>query len=244
MSRFRLLLWPTIVAVPGVVLLAGLGTWQVERLKWKVALIAEREARLVRAVVTLDEMPESAGDLNFRRVAVRGKYLHDQEFHLLSRTSKGRVGIHVMTPLMPRPALSGFQVVLINRGWVPNELISPERRRAGQIEGVVDVTGIVRTDSKRRGRFTPENDPTAGVWHHVDIKQMTDILGSTVAPFIVEADALPIPGGYPVGGQTRTKLRNDHLEYAITWYTLAAALVIIYLTFAVRELKRHSKGHR
>ena len=61
MSRLRLLLWPTIVAVPGVVLLAGLGTWQVERLKWKAALIAEREARLARAVATLDEMPESGG---------------------------------------------------------------------------------------------------------------------------------------------------------------------------------------
>ena len=188
-------------------------------------------------------MPEAAGDLNFRRVAVRGEYLHDQEFHLLSRTSKGRAGIHVVTPFMPRPALSGFQVILINRGWVPNELISPQRRRAGQIEGVVDVAGIVRTDSKRRGWFTPENDPTAGVWHHVDIEQMADALGSTVAPFIVEVDAPPIPGGYPVGGQTRTKLRNDHLEYAITWYTLAAALVIIYLAFAVGELKRHSKEH-
>ncbi len=244
MSRLRLLLWPTIVAVSGIALLAGLGTWQVERLKWKTALIAEREAQLVRPAAALEEVSESVDDMNFRRVAARGEYLHDREFHLLSRTSKGRAGVHVVTPLAPRPALPGFEVILIDRGWAPNALAAPERRRAGQVAGVVDVAGIARTDFRRRGRFAPENDPAAGVWHRVDIEQMADVLGSTVAPFIVEADTAPNPGGYPVGGQTRTTPRNDHLEYAITWYVLAAALTAVYLVFAARELKRQPRERR
>ena len=229
------------MTVPGVVLLAGLGTWQVERLEWKTALIAERESRLARPVAALRRVPARVDDLDFRRVAVRGEYLHDREFHLLSRTSKGRVGVHVVTPLLLRPTLSGIQVVLINRGWAPNELADPGRRQAGQIEGLVDIVGTARAVSGRRGWFAPENDPAAGIWHRVDIERMADVLGSTVAPFVVEADASPNPGGYPIGGQTRARPRNDHLEYAITWYALAVALVVVYLTSAARELGRRSR---
>ena len=244
MTPLRPLLWPTVVTVPGVALLAGLGTWQVERLEWKTALIAERESRLARPVAVLRHAPERTDDLDFRRVAVRGEYLHDREFRLLSRTSKGRAGVHVVTPLLLRPPLPEARVVLINRGWAPNDLADPERRRAGQVEGLVDVVGIARAGSGRRGRFAPENDPAAGVWHRVDVERMADFLGSAVAPFVVEADAAPNPGGYPIGGQTRIRLRNDHLGYAITWYALAAALTIVYLTFAARVLRRRARGGR
>ena len=237
----RPLLWPTIVTAPGVALLAGLGTWQVERLEWKTALIAERESRLARPVAALRRAPERVDDLDFRRVAVRGEYLHDREFRLLSRTSKGRAGVHVVTPLLLRPALPGIRVVLVNRGWAPNELADPERRQAGRVEGLVDVVGVARAGSGRRGWFAPENDPAAGVWHRVDVERMADVLGSSVAPFVVEADASPNPGGYPIGGQTRARPRNDHLGYAITWYALAVALAVVYLTFAARELGRRSR---
>ncbi len=230
------------MTAPGVALLAGLGMWQVERLEWKTALIAERESRLARPVAALHRAPERMDDLDFRRVSARGEYLHDREFHLLSRTSKGRAGVHVVTPLLLHPPLPGVRTVLINRGWAPNGLTDPERRRAGQVEGLVDVVGIARMESGRRGWFAPENDPAAGVWHRVDIERMADVLGSTVAPFVVEADASPNPGGYPIGGQTRVRLRNDHLGYAITWYALAVALAGVYATFAARALGRRSRG--
>ena len=242
LSRVRLLVWPTIIAGPGLALLLGLGTWQLERLAWKNALVAERDSRLSAPVMSLDENLKSDGTLNFRRVSVRGEFLHHQEFHLLSRTSKGRAGVHVVTPLIPRPGIAGYSTILVNRGWVPNALSDPDLRRDGQVPGIVVVEGIARADVGRRGWFVPENDPTSGVWHRMDVGQMSDVLGLPLAPFVIEAGPAPNPGGFPIGGQTWVQIRNDHLGYAITWYTLAGALTVIYLLFARQKFMRQPMG--
>ena len=240
-SRVRLLLWPTIIAILGLALLLGLGTWQLERLAWKNALIAERASRLSAPLMNLD-IRKPDGSLNFRRVSVRGEFLHHQEFHLLSRTSKGRAGIHVVTPFVPLSENAEHTAILVNRGWVPNALSDPGLRREGQTSGVVVVEGITRMDVGRRGWFVPENDPPSGVWLRMDLRQMSDALGLPLAPFIIEAGPALNPGGYPRGGQTRIQIRNDHLGYAITWYTLAAALAAIYLLFVRQKFMRRSTG--
>ena len=241
-SRVRLLLWPTIIAIPGLALLLGLGTWQLERLAWKNALVVERDSRLSAPVMSLDENLKSDRSLNFRRVSVQGEFLHHQEFHLLSRTSKGRAGVHVVTPLLPRPGIAGYSMILVNRGWVPNALSDPGLRRDGLVPGIVAVEGIARMDVGRRGRFVPENDPARGVWHRMDVGQMSDVLGLPLAPFVIEAGPALNPGGFPIGGQTRVHIRNDHLGYAITWYTLAAALAVIYLLSARQKSMRQPMG--
>lgn len=241
-SRVRVLLWPTLITVHGLALLLAFGTWQLERLEWKNSLIAERESRLAAPAFGLDLGLQSFEALNFRRVSVRGEFLHDWEFHLLSRISKGRAGIHVVTPLAPRPGISNYSAILVNRGWVPNELSDPQLRREGQVSGLVDVEGIVRTDLELQGWFVSENDPAKGLWHGIDFDRMSNVLGMSIAPVVVESGPAPNPGGFPIGGQTRIHLRNDHLGYAITWYALAAALAAIYLLFVRRELKRHSIG--
>lgn len=241
-SRLRILLWPTIVALPGVALLLALGTWQLERLQWKSALIAEREAGLSAPAIQLEAVGPPYEALNFRRVAVRGEFLHEREFHLLSRTLNGRVGVHVITPLRLQPGRTGIPIVLVNRGWVPEDRTAPARRAEGQLPGIVDVEGFLRADTGRHGWFVPENDPAGGIWHRLDIDQMSEVLGLPVAPFVIEAGPAVNPGGFPIGGQTRLHLRNNHLEYALTWFTLAAAFAAVYLLFVSRELKRRTVG--
>ena len=240
LSRVRLLVWPTIIAGPGLALLLGLGTWQLERLEWKNALIAERDSRMAAPVASFDIDSQPLGPLNFRRVSVRGEFLHHQEFHLLSRTSKGRAGIHVVTPLIPRPEIAGHPTILVNRGWVPNALSDPGRRHEGQTSGIVVVEGIARTEVGRQGWFAPENDPAGGVWHRLDVGQISDVLG--LPPFVIEAGPALNLGGFPIGGQTRVQIRNDHLGYAIIWYTLAAALAVIYLLFVRQKFMRQPMG--
>ncbi len=241
-SRVRLLLWPTIIAILGLLLLLGLGTWQVERLAWKSALIAERESHLSDPVTSLDTNEGHSGTLNFRRVSVRGEFLHHQEFRLLSRTSKGRAGLHIVTPFVPLPKSADLPAILVNRGWVPNSLSDPGLRREGQVQGTIVVEGIARTNVGRRGWFVPENNPASGVWHRMDMEQMSDVLGLPLAPFVIEAVPALNPGGYPIGGQTRIRIRNDHLGYAITWYALAAALAVIYLLFVRQKFIRKPAG--
>ena len=240
LTRSGTLLWPTVIAIPGLALLLGLGTWQLDRLAWKTALIADRESQLSAPAMVLDVSSDRVFVKEFRRVALRGIFLHEYEFHLLPRTFKGQAGLHVVTPFVPDAGGSNSHAVLINRGWVPNKLKNARSRPEGQVAGVVYVTGIARTADSNRGWFVPENKPIKGIWHRLDIEQMGQVAGLELASFVVEAGPDPNQGGYPIGGQTRIHLRNDHLGYAITWYTLAAVLALIYFLFLKQKLPRQS----
>ena len=222
--------WPTVVTLLLLIALLALGTWQLERYAWKEALIAERTAHLTAPPINLAE----AGGLDivpaFLRVTVEGTFLHDRELHLSTTSREGELGFHVLTPLRTRAG----PLVLVNRGWVPPEHKSGASRDAGQLAGPVVVAGFVRRGG-RPSLFTPDNQPAENVWYWIDLSAMSRALGAEVAPFVVEAGPAPNPGGLPLGGQTRSELRNDHLQYAITWYALAGALLVIYALYHRRR---------
>jgi surfeit locus 1 family protein len=198
---------------------AALGIWQVERRAWKLGLIARVEARVHAAPRPLPNRatwkrldPE---DLAYTRMSTRGVFLNDRETLVQALTDAG-AGWWVVTPLQTR---SG--IVLINRGFVPPEYREPNTRRAGSPDGEVAVTGLVRV-TEPSGGFLRTNDPAADRWYSRDVasiarrRQLAD-----VAPFFIDADATPNPGGYPLGGLTVIAFRNTHLVYALTWFTLA-----------------------
>ena len=85
------------------------------------------------------------------------------------------------------------------------------------------------------GAFTPDNVPAANQWYWPDLPAMAQAVDLALYPGILEAESAPVPGGLPIGGVTQTPLRNDHLQYAITWYSLAVALVVIYLLYHRRR---------
>ncbi len=230
LARFRPALWPTLVSVPALAVLLALGTWQIERLHWKEALIAAREASLAAPPAALgagaqglDELAE----LDFRRVSVRGRFRHQAEIHLVAPSLRGEACYHVVTPLARG---GGERVVLVDRGWVPPALKLAASRPRGQVAGTVTVEGIARAQGAQ-GMFVPDNDPGKNLWYWRDLTGMAAHLGLALAPVLVEAGAAANPGGWPLGGQTRTELRNDHLGYALIWYALAAALVVVYVLY-------------
>jgi surfeit locus 1 family protein len=246
------LIWPTVAAFAGLVVLIGLGTWQMERKRWKEDLIAKIADRARADPITLfskkHEGPWQSftkGDLEYLHVAETGRFHHDKERYLYAPTPAG-VGWHVYTPL---ELLSGH-VMWVNRGWVPDARKVPETRADGQLPGEVEVRGLVRLQT-RPGWFTPQNDPARNLWYWPDIAAMTASAfpeGSQKAPggpqrpvslpLVLEADAQPEPpGGLPRGGVTRLELPNRHLEYALTWYGLAATLIGVYLTFSFSRLR-------
>jgi surfeit locus 1 family protein len=139
----------------------------------------------------------------------------------------------VLTPLR----LASGAVVLVERGWIPRDLRDRARRASGNPAGEVAVEGILRLAPEGRpGWFVPDNDPAKNEWYFLDLAAMARAAGVPDAlPFYVEAGPAPNPGGYPLGGQANTELRNEHLQYAITWYCLAAALAVIYLLLLRRE---------
>jgi surfeit locus 1 family protein len=232
-AHFRPRLGPTLAAIAGVAVLLGLGTWQMQRLEWKQALIAERDARLAAPVAALPIDSADWRTWDFRRVVVRGRFEHDLE-QLLGASKHGeRLGHRVLTPLL-RPDGS---TLLVDRGWVPTDRADPAARREGQVEGEVEIAGIARYRADTApGWFTPANQPDDRVWYGYDLDALEAALGLELLPIVVEADETPNPGGLPIGGQTIPALSNNHLQYAITWYGLAASLVVIYLLFSMRRM--------
>jgi surfeit locus 1 family protein len=233
MTRFRPLFWPTVSAVPMLLLLLALGSWQVERLFWKEDLIARRHAAVAAAPVPVPLSLEEARGMEFRHVTDEGVFLHDKEILLGATSEAEEQGYQVLTPLLEP---SG-RVVFVNRGFIPAELKDPAKRAAGQIGGTVRVQGLLRLPPDGRPNwFLPDNRPDLNYWFWVDIPAMSaaDKL-DRVAPFYIDADATPNPGGWPKGGVTRLALPNNHLQYAITWFSLAVALIVIYVLYHRRE---------
>ena len=227
MSAFRPTLWPTLLTIPAVLMLLALGSWQVDRLQWKRAILAEMETNLARPPLQLPAWIADPKGFAFRRVHVTGRFLHDLEMHLSVRVRNGQPGVEVVTPLRREDG----SVIMVNRGWVPVDRQKPESRPAGLVAGVVTVEGVLRLD-RPKGGFTPENVPDAGLWFHVDLAEMARFAGEDrVLPVLLEAISADIPGRYPIGRAPVIDIKNDHLHYAITWYLLALILVVIYFIY-------------
>jgi surfeit locus 1 family protein len=230
--RFRPQLWATLAAAGGLALLLALGTWQVERLQWKEALIAERAAQLAAAPEPLPAQSDDWRAWDFRRVTVAGEFNHEAEQLYGVAAIEGQVGHHVITPLVRADG----PAILVDRGWVPADQAHPAARRQGQLEGRVEITGIARyRGADRPGWFTPDNQPEQGLWYSYDLLALEAAVGIELLPVVVEADAKANPGGLPQGGRTNLVLPNNHLQYAITWYGLAAALLAIYLAASLER---------
>ena len=233
--RFAPGLWPTAATLLALVTLLALGTWQLERLAWKRDLIATREAQLATPAALLPATAKDWRAWDFRPVIVQGEFRHDLEQLFGVAAIDGRVGHHVLTPLV-RPDGSA---VLVDRGWVPTDQAHPAARRAGQLEGPVRITGIARYRAEARpGWFTPVNRPEQSLWYWYDLPGLERTLGLQLLPVVVDADATPNPGGLPLGGRTRTEVSNNHLQYAITWYGLAAGLLVIWVSFGLARGRR------
>jgi surfeit locus 1 family protein len=226
MAGFRPQFWPTVMSVPALFLLLGLGIWQIQRLGWKEGQIAERAHAVAAPPVAAPQTLAEAQRLDYHHVFVDGVFLHAKEIYLGASAGAGSIGYQVLTPL----AEPDGRIVLVDRGYVPSDLRDPSKRAAGQVAGRVHIVGLLRLPPAGRPNwFLPDNRPDLNYWFWVDLPAMVraDKL-DRVAPFYIDADATPNPGGWPKGGVTRLALPNHHLQYAITWFSLAVALVVVY----------------
>lgn len=219
-------------------LLVGLGVWQLQRLAWKEGLIAEIETRAKTAPVGLRAALAAAragGDVGYLRVKAEGRFLNDKERYLFA-LADGTMGWDVITPL----ATADGDVLLIDRGFVPDALRDPSSRKEGEPEGIVTVTGLARTP-EAQGTFTPDNEPARNRWFWRDLPAMAASMfpgeALKLAPFFLDAEKSEVPGGWPLGGQTRLDLPNNHLQYAVTWFALAAAIAALYVYYVVSRLR-------
>ncbi len=246
LRRHWLLLVSTLI---GAGLLSGLGFWQLQRLHWKEALLAQISSRIDAPAVPLPPREAWASlnpdDYDYRHVVLRGIFDHAKESYLFRASATGAAGdgpgYEVLTPLELRDG----GVVIANRGFVPAELKDPARRAAGQIAGETTITGLMRRPETRNS-FTPADEPQENLWFTRDPSALAAHWGlDGVAPFSIDADAAENPGGWPKGGATVLKIPNNHLSYALTWFALAATLAAVSLVFMARGGKNapaHDSG--
>ncbi len=141
--KARGLIWPAVAALAVVVFLVALGNWQMRRLAWKEGLIAAIAARAHSEPVPLAQAEERASrgeDIEYARVKVDGQLMNEHEIHLYAFDETYGPGYHVITPLR----LADGSSVLVNRGFVPEDLREPAKRQAGQQGGTVTIVGLVR----------------------------------------------------------------------------------------------------
>lgn len=213
----------------------ALGVWQVQRLAWKTALIAQVDARVHAEAVPAPgraAWPTVSRERDqYRRVAVRGVFLHDRETRVQAVTDLGG-GFWVVTPMRTD---RGF-TVLVNRGFVPPERRDPATRAAGQVSGPRTVVGLVRV-TEPGGGFLRRNDPDTDRWFSRDVAAIAEARGlSDAAPYFID-DATASPGGWPRGGLTVIRFANSHLVYALTWFGMAALTLVGFGVF-LRERRR------
>ena len=234
MKRWRSVVVLGLVCLPALAILVGLGVWQLQRLAWKEALIAEVSARAGAAPVApppeaewASLMPEST---EYRHVRVSGVYdlAHQALVFRALANPRGRYGGQgtlVLTPLK----LADGATIIVNRGFVPLE-----RKDAANVAppAPAEVAGLMRA-SEPRNLFTPADDPARGAWYTRDPAGIAAAFGLTrVAPFTVDADAAPDPAALPEGGETILAFPNNHFEYALTWFGLGIALAGVFAAYA------------
>ncbi len=232
--RFRPTLGPTLFTIPTLIALIALGVWQLERLEWKEALIFERQSRSQAPAILLPDSLDQPRSLEFQAVRVPGRLLHDREFYLAARAFNGQVGLHVVTPL----ALEQGRILLVDRGWIPDNRRDPATRPEGQIPGDLELTGLVRLPGwKGPSWLMPDNQPDENIWFWIDPAAMAEAAGlaSVIGEIYLDAGPAENPDGWPKGGQTRIELPNDHLTYALTWFALALSLAVIYVIYHLRS---------
>ena len=247
-SVLRQLLWPTLFTLISGAILVSLGVWQLHRLAWKEGLLAQIGARADAPPVAVPERAAWSGlktlDYDYRHVMLSGHFAYADTVLVFVPSGPKNVGpgYLLLTPLQ----LASGAYVIVNRGYVPTALAKKMQyevdEAAGPSGAEVKVTGLMRPPQERN-MFTPPDDPDKGQYFTRDPAVIAAHFHlSPVAPFVVDADATPLSGGWPRGGMTERDLPNNHLNYALTWFGLAVGLLGVFVSFAARKFVEASAG--
>jgi surfeit locus 1 family protein len=236
--------------IPTVILFAvliALGTWQLQRKAWKEELIATLTERLAAPPSTLPPPATwrtlDRDDTEYRRVAFTATFDDAKEALVYAAASAFRPdvsgpGYWVFTPAR----LADGGVVMVNRGFVPQDLANPAARPGGHASGPIQITGTLRWPDARSW-FSPGDDPAHNLWFLRDPASIAAAKGlQVVAPFYVEQEAPVPPGGWPQPGKLEVRLRNEHLQYVVTWYGLALVLAVVFAVWTRSSFR--SAGQR
>ena len=224
---FKPSVWLTIFALPSFLILIILGSWQVQRLSWKSNLISNYNYNFQQVPITVKELLKDRKNNKFRRTVIYGEYDHANEIQIIGKTYEGNAGFHIITPFI----LENNEIIYINRGWVPKKYADKKTREFSLLEDKVRVVGLVRLPQKK-GYFVPENEPENGFWFTIIPEEFNghlNIIGEK--EFYIDELNIDEKLKLPMPANGKVQVPNNHLQYAITWYSLALGLLIVYFAW-------------
>ncbi|MDP9196827.1 MAG: SURF1 family protein [Pseudomonadota bacterium] len=218
MKAFRPTLWATVFTMTGVALLLGLGFWQLERLEWKTALLATIRERTTAPSISLQEALVLKDQAEWRHVHASGYFLYGKELYRLAPSEKGQPGWHTIIPMK----LDNGRILLVNRGWLSEESRQSAKRDYSLLPERSKITGTLRLPNPpgALARWAGvRNNPRQNRWQWIDIPAMASAANTDpalVLPVVLDTS------------QPRLSFPNNHLQYALTWFSLAAALLVVW----------------
>ena len=203
-----------------ITLFCSLGTWQLYRLQWKQDLIIQISEGLKSTPIQYSKNIKK----NYQKVILVGEYNFKYQIYLYSLNSKGQPGFDVITPFQT----INKENILINRGWIKKEFKHDPKINFP----TKNIIGMLRK-ANRKNIFTPDNDLKENIWFSINLEDVQKITDKKFNEFIVYLDDKNII--IPKPKKITIDVPNNHLKYAITWYSISISILFYYLYF--REKK-------
>jgi surfeit locus 1 family protein len=230
--KWKLELVPLLVTITATISLIYLGNWQLQRLSEKEQFIANIEYNIANPAVSISEI--SSPIPLYSKVQISGHFLSDKNVHLYGRrtTSPEKDGYYLLSAF----AADSGEIYLVSRGWLPHSAKNKIDTSSAETETIEGMT----LPGEKKNLFVPANDLMNNIWFTLDLEMARHTLGVNVTDFyIMQTSSEYLPDGLlPLTTKNLSKVRNDHLEYAITWYSLAASLVIIFIIYSRKQNRK------
>ncbi len=204
-----------------IVLFCSLGTWQLYRLQWKLELINEIENGLNSEAVYFSK----TNIKNYQKVKFDGKFDFTKQIYLYSLNEKGTPGYDVITPLKTNTN----EILLINRGWIQNDKKADTKINKVNIR---DFEGIIKKITKPN-LFKPENDIKKNIWYSLNLRDLMEFTGYKLDNFVIILQNNQ--NGFIKKKIVTPNLPNNHLKYALTWYSVALSILLYFLYFRKKQ---------
>ena len=198
-----------------ILTLLSLGFWQIYRLNWKLELIEQIENSLKNDPVELTSIEKK----NYLRIKTSGEIDFDKQIYLYNLNDNGKPGFEVINPIK-----IGNENYLLNRGWIPFEKkYLPEINLVNQNK----IVGTLMLQTKA-STFKPENDIEKNYWFTLNREDILKFTGRNFSEYVIYLN-----GDYkiPKPRVITAKISNNHKKYAITWFSMAISILLIYLYF-------------
>ena len=198
-----------------ILVLISLGSWQLYRLNWKLNLISEINSSLKNDPVELSKSNKK----NYLRIRTSGTIDFDKQIYLYNLNDSGKPGFEVINPI-----LIGNENYLINRGWIP---FDKKDKAEINILDTNAINGTLKTQSKANS-FKPDNDINENYWFTLNREDIFSYTGKNFSKYIIYLN-----GDYkaPKPKVITANISNNHKKYAITWFSMAISILLIYLYF-------------